>query len=185
MRVQVLFIVGCFLADTLIGLFLPHSFLPGDIVFVPCLGMSALVLSQKRMNRVDSFLIAVIGGFLYGFLEANQPLVYAIVFGSINLIVDQWKKHIMDSLTENCVLVIVTIFVKEFLVYLMMTILGVTQMPLQMWLVSRAILTIVVNGLFVVLIVFVSRMIEDIMLLREKRIRKEEVISWWNVLSKR
>lgn len=184
MILQVLFIAICFMMDEVMGNFLPHSFLCGDIVITSCLGLSALVLSSRKMKRIDSLLISVLFGLYYDFYVAHTFLICTITFVLINLLVSKWQKHITESVFESCLLVFATIFVKEFLVYFMMTLLSETYMTFITWLTTRAFMTLVVNGIFVVIIVFVSRYIEDMMLLREKKIRNEEKISWWKISSK-
>ena len=181
MIIQVLLISFCFCLDIVISNFLPHSFFPSDIVVTSCLGLSALVLMQRKMDRIDSLLISIIFGLIYDYFIAHTMLVCTIAFAIVNLLVSQWQKHITESLFENCLLAFVTIFVKEFLVYFMMTLLSETAMTFDVWILSRASLTLLVNTIFVIVIVFISRMVEDMILMREKRIRKEEKISWWKI----
>ena len=90
----------------------------------------------------------------------------------------------MESVLECLLLAISTIFVKELIVYLYMLMSQVTQMRIALWLTNRLFLTLLINGVLVVVIIFASRTIEDYILLREKRIRKEESISWLDLLSK-
>ena len=90
----------------------------------------------------------------------------------------------MESVLECLLLAISTIFVKELIVYLYMLMSPVTQMRIALWLTNRLFLTLLINGVLVVVIIFASRTIEDYILLREKRIRKEESISWLDLLSK-
>ena len=184
MILQVLFISVCFMMDEVIGNLLPHSFLPGDIVITSCLGLSALVLAQRKMDRIDALLIAAVFGLLYDYFAAHSFLVCTITFVIISLAVSQWQKHITESMLESSLLVFTTIFVKEFLVYFIMTLLSETLMPFSVWLVSRAFLTLIFNGVLVILIVWMSRFMEDMILMREKKIRKEETISWWKISSK-
>ncbi|MGN1343936.1 MAG: hypothetical protein ACI4U3_05110 [Traorella sp.] len=184
MIVQILFIIICFLLDLVIGTLLPHSFLPNDIVITSCLGLSALVITQRKMNKIDSLLISVVCGLFYDFYVAHTFLVCTIAFVVVNLLVSMWQYHITDSLLETCLLVFTTIFVKEFLVYFLMSLLSETSLPFILWLSSRAIFTLLFNSFLVVLIVWISRYVEDMMLLREKKIRKEETISWWKISSK-
>lgn len=181
MIIQVLLITFCFCLDIVISNFLPHSFLPTDIVVTSCLGLSALVLMQRKMNRIDSLLIYIIFGLIYDYFIAHTVLVCTIAFSIVHILVSQWQKHITESLFENCLLAFVTIFVKEFLVYFMMTLLSQTAMTFEVWITSRATLTLIINTVFVVVIVFISRIVEDMILMREKRIRKEEKISWWKI----
>ena len=65
-----------------------------------------------------------------------------------------------------------------------MSLCSYTTLSFTSWLTSRAILTIFANGILVIIIVLISRYVEDLMLLREVRIRKEETISWWKISSK-
>ena len=181
MIIQVLLISFCFCLDIVISNFLPHSFFPTDIVVTSCLGLSALVLMQRKMDRIDSLIISIIFGLIYDYFIAHTFLVCTIAFAIINLLVSQWQKNITESLFENCLLAFVTIFVKEFLVYFMMTLLSETAMTFDVWILSRASLTLLINTVFVIVIVFISRIVEDMILMREKRIRKEEKISWWKI----
>ena len=181
MIIQVLLISFCFFFDILISNFLPHSFLPTDFVVTSCIGLSALVLMQRKMDRIDSLLISIIFGLIYDYFIAHTFLICTIAFVIVNLLVSQWQKHITESLFENCLLAFVTIFVKEFLVYFMMTLISETSMSFDAWLLNRAILTLTFNTIFVIVIVFISTIVEDMILMREKRIRKEEKISWWKI----
>lgn len=181
MILQIVFIFLCFSLDFIFGAIYPHSFLPQDIVITSCLGLSALVISQRNMNRFDSFLISVIVGLLYDFFISHSFLICTIAFSIVNILVSLWQKHITESIIETCTLVFTTIFVKEFLVYFLMSLCSYTSLSFVSWLTSRAILTLIVNGFLVVIIVLISRYVEDLMLLREVRIRKEESISWWKI----
>lgn len=181
MVLQISFISLCFILDFIFGALYPHSFLPGDLVVTSCLGLSALVISQRNMDRIDSFLISVIYGLLYDFFISHSFLICTVVFALVNVLVSNWQKHVTESIFETCTLVFTTIFVKEFLVYFIMNLCSYTSLSFTTWLTSRAIVTLIVNGFLVVIIVLISRYVEDLMLLREVRIRKEESISWWKI----
>ena len=184
MIVSLSFIALCFILDLIIGTMLPHSFIPGDIAVTSCLGLSAFVLSQRKMNNLDAFLISVIIGLCYDFFVAHSFLTCTFVFVIIYVLVSFWQYHITDSIFENCLLVFTTIFVKEYLVYFFMSLSQETFMSLSTWLTTRCFLTLLLNSIFVVVIVLLSRLFEDMKLMREKRIRKEESISWWKISSK-
>lgn len=184
MIVHVLFILLCFFIDGIISVLFPASFIPFDLVFVPSLGFAALVLTNRHLNDIDATLLFVAFGMFYDYFVAREFLVYAIVFLILNFVIRLWSKHMMESVIESLLLVISTIFVKELIVYLYMYMTHVTEMSMLMWLTNRLFLTILINGILVILIIFASRTIEEIILLREKRIRKEETLSWLELLSK-
>lgn len=182
---HILFIASCFIGDLILAALFPVSFEPMAFVFIPCLGFSALVLSSKHMNNLDSFLLFIFFGLLVDYFLTDTFLVYTIVFGMNALIVNQWQKHLMDSLIESVLLVIATIFVKEFLVYLFMSITSMTQMALMDWVLRRLALTLFINGCFVFVIVFAMRFAEDVASAHERKIRKEESISWLKLFLRR
>ena len=179
-----LFILACFLLDGLIMILFPNSFDPYAMTFVPCLGLSALVLASRHMDKTDSLLMFLMFGVFYDFFVTREYLIYALIFVLLSFIVRIWSNHMMESVLECLLLAISTIFVKELIVYLYMLMSQVTQMRIALWLTNRLFLTLLINGVLVVVIIFASRTIEDYILLREKRIRKEESISWLDLLSK-
>lgn len=184
MIISVLFILGCFLGDVVLSALFPASFLPTDMIFVHGLGLSSLVLTKRHMDPIDSHLLFLLFGLLYDFYAGEGMGFYMIVFGILSFIVAQWQKHMMDSIFESALLCIATIFVKELLVYFFMYLMHHTSMTLIDLFVNRIFLTIIVNGILVFLIIFASRMIDDLILMREKQIRKEEHVSWWKLKSK-
>ncbi len=179
-----LFILVCFLLDELLMVLFPNSFDPYSMIFVPCLGLSALVLASRHMDKTDALLIFLGFGMFYDFFVVREHLIYALIFVLLSFIVRIWSNHMMESVLESLLLVISTIFVKELIIYLYMLMSQVTQMNIALWLTNRLFLTLLVNGVLVVVIIFASRTIEDFILMREKRIRKEETISWLDLLSK-
>ena len=59
-----LFILCCFLLDSLLSLVFPQSFLPSEMIFVPCLGLASLVLTQQHLKKVDAMLLSYFWNFL-------------------------------------------------------------------------------------------------------------------------
>lgn len=182
---HILFIASCFIADLVLAALFPISFEPMALVFIPCLGFSALVLSSKHMNKMDAFLLFVLFGLLVDYFLTDTFLLYTVVFALCSLIVSQWQKHLMDSLIESVLLVIATIFVKEFLVYLFMSITSMTEIALMDWVLRRLTLTLLINGCFVFVIVFAMRFADDIASAHERKIRKEESITWLKLFLRR
>lgn len=180
-----LFILCCFLLDSLLSLVFPQSFLPSEMIFVPCLGLASLVLTQQHLKKVDAMLLFLIFGIFYDYFIANTQFLYMIVFAILCILSRFWAKHVMESVLECLLLAISTIFVKELIVYLVMRITHATMMSISMWLVNRLFLTLLINGILIVIIIFASRVIEDFILMREKRIRKEETVSWLNLRLRR
>lgn len=184
MILQIAYIVFSFIMDGVLSLLFPASFIPYDIVFVPCLGIASLVLSNRQMNQFESLLIFTIFGLLYDFFISDMFPVYTLVFILLNVINNQWQKHIMESTIESTLLVLTSILVKEFVVYFTMTLTHQSTMVFTQWMMNRLFFTLIINGICVVVLVYLSKLVVDLMKQRELRIRKEETIPWWKMIGK-
>lgn len=173
-----LLIFACFLLDGAISVIFPVKFGISGLYFVPCLGFSALVLTIRHMDFTDSLIVSTLFGMFYDFFYANTPFLYTIVFALLALITRLWIKQINESIIENLLLCISTIFVRELVIYFIMMTSNQTTMTFNTWMVNRMFLTLVVNGVLVLALVFISYIVEDHLQRREIRIRREERLPW-------
>lgn len=173
-----LLIFACFLLDGAISVIFPVKFGISSLYFVPCLGFSALVLTIRHMDFTDSLIVSTLFGMFYDFFYANTPFLYTIVFAILALITRIWIKQINESIIENLLLCISTIFVRELVIYFIMISSNQTTMTFNTWMVNRMFLTLVVNGVLVLALVFISYIVEDHLQRRELRIRREERLPW-------
>ncbi|NBK98174.1 MAG: rod shape-determining protein MreD [Erysipelotrichia bacterium] len=173
-----LLIFICFLLDGILNVLFPAQFGANTLYFVSCLGFSALVLTIRHLDFRDSLIVSILFGIFYDFFYANTYFLYAILFLLLCLITRLWIKQINESMIENVFLCISTIFVRELIVYLFMIISDQTTMVFNTWLVNRMFLTLVVNGVLVLALVFVSHVVEDRLQRRELRLRREERLPW-------
>ncbi|MDD3049370.1 MAG: rod shape-determining protein MreD [Bacilli bacterium] len=178
MWARYLLIFVCFLLDGAISVIFPVKFGASGLYFVPCLGFSAMILTIRQLDLKDSIIISILFGFFYDFFYANTSFLYAIVFVLLCLLTRLWIKQINESLIENLLLCISTIFVRELMVYFIMISSNTTTMGFNMWMVNRMFLTLVVNGILVLALVFVSYIVEDRLQRREIRLRREERLPW-------
>lgn len=178
MWTRYLLIFTCFLLDGAISVIFPVKFGASGLYFVPCLGFSAMVLTIRQMDFIDSLITAILFGMFYDFFYANTPFLYAIVFTLLCLLTRIWIKQINESMIENLLLCISTIFVRELMIYFIMITSNQTIMSFNTWMVNRMFLTLVVNGILVLALVFVSYIVEDHLQRRELQLRREERLPW-------
>lgn len=184
MRTNVFFVLGCFVIDGILMTLFPSSFLMRSQIFIPSIGFCAMVLTIRKFDFINACLFACCFGMFYDFFYAQTFLTYAIIYTVIAMIVCVWSKHMTDTLIELLILSISTLFVKELVVYFLMYLQGLTQMSLQNWFVEREFNTLIINSLLLCIIVFLTRIKDDYLKIKESRIRKEERISWMNVSSR-
>lgn len=178
MAANYFFVFLAFILDGVINMIFPVKFAFNTMYFVPCLGFCALVLTVRKMEKLDSLLLAIIAGMFYDFFYANTPFLYLIIFFLLCLITRLWVKQISDSLIETILLCISTIFIRELMVYFYMHISNQSALSFNEWLVNRMFLTLLINGILVTLLVFMSSLKDEYLRRKDIKQRKEEKLPW-------
>ena len=89
-----------------------------------------------------------------------------------------------ETLVESLVLCIVTIFVKDLLIYCYMNFQRITSMSLMLWAERYELMTLLANAILVMVIVFLIRIKDDYLEMKALRIRKGEKVEWFRLKSK-
>lgn len=176
--IHYLLMIPAFIADFVLQALFPTIFNMNQLYFVPSIAFCVMVLSVRKMGTLDSFLFCISFGFIYDFVYTDFIFFYAIVYAFICGVVGLWTRHINNSVLENTLLCISTLFLKEVIVYLYMLISNQTYIGIQEWLTNRIYLTVLVNAIMVAFIVFLTYLRDDYLLQRETKIRKEEKLPW-------
>lgn len=184
MGAHILLVLLCFLTDEILMVIFPGNYLLNGLLFISNLGFSAMILTIRKFSFLDSILFAVAWGMVYDFVFAQTFLVYAIVFGIVACLLRLWSKHMTDTLIESLILCIVTIFAKDLLVYFYMYFNRITALSLMNWAEHYELLTLLANTILVMIIVFLMRIKDDYLFMKEKRIRRGEKIEWFRLKSK-
>ncbi len=184
MLARYLLVFACFLIDGAIAMAFPGNFGASGMYFVPCLGFCAMVLTIRHLDFVDSLILSILFGMFYDFFYSFTPFLYTFIFVVMCLLVRVWIKQINESMLENVLLCVATVFVKELIVFLLMIGLQQTTMAFNTWLVDRIFLTLVVNGILVWILVFISILVDDYIHHKELQTRKEERLPWMRIKQK-
>ena len=178
MRQRYLMVFLCFLLDSALNALFPAQIGTEHLYFVSCAGFCAVILNVRKMDLVDSLIMAAFAGMFYDFFYANTPFLYLVVFVLVTLLARLWIRVINQSTIENILLCIASILVREALVYAYMIFFKQASMAFSAWLSSRIFLTLTVNMGIVVLLLLFSYAMENRIRQKEVRIRKEEHLHW-------
>lgn len=181
---HLLFVVFCFLIDEVLMILFPNSYLVDTLMFIPNLGFCAMILTVRKFNLIDTCLFAFGCGMIYDFCFANTFLIYAIVYTLVACLLPLWSKHMTDTLIESLILAIVTIFVKDLLIYFYMSFQRMTEMSLTLWAERYELLTLLANAILAMVIVYLIRIKDDYLEMKARRIRKGEKVEWFRLKSK-
>ncbi|MEG1474326.1 MAG: rod shape-determining protein MreD [Longicatena sp.] len=178
---HLIFVLICFSLDEILISVFPNSYLLNDLLFIPNLGFCAMILTIRKFDFIDSCLFSFGCGMIYDFVFANSFLVYAIAFTIVACLLQLWSKHLTDTIIESLILCIVTIFVKDLLVYFYMSFQKSTNMSLMEWAEKFELLTLLANAILVMVIVFFIRIKDDYLKMKALRIRKGEKVEWFRL----
>lgn len=178
---HVLFVSICFVMDEILMTCFPNSFLINDLLFVSNLGFCAMMLTVRKFDRLDSCLFCFVFGMIYDVVFANTFLTYAILFTIVACLLRLWSKHMTDTIIESLILCIVTIFAKDILVYLFMSLQQVSDISFLMWAQKYELLTLLVNAILSMVIVLMIRIKDDYMKMKAVQIRKGEKVNWFRL----
>ena len=89
-----------------------------------------------------------------------------------------------DTLIESLILAIVTIFVKDLLIYFYMSFQRMTEMSLKLWAERYELLTLLANAILAMVIVYLIKIKDDYLEMKARRIRKGEKVEWFRLKSK-
>ncbi len=181
---HIVFVILCFLMDEVLSVLFTNSYLIKDLIFVSNLGFCAMVLTIRKFSFIDSCLFAFVCGMIYDFCFANTFLIYAIIYTIIACLLQLWSKHMTETLFESIVLAIVTIFVKDLLIYCYMSFQRITSMSLMLWAERYELLTLLGNAILVMAIFYLIRIKDDYLEVKALRIRKGEKVEWFKLKSK-
>lgn len=181
---HILLVLMAFGIDEIITVCFPNSFLVNELLFIPNLGFCAMILTLRKFDFLDSCLFAFVFGMFYDFLFANTFLTYAIIFTIVGILLQLWSKHMTDSLIESLILCIVTIFVKDMMIYLLMSFQKTTNITLINWMEKYELLTLLTNAILSMFIYFLLRIKDDYLKMKALRIRKGERVEWFRLKSR-
>ncbi|MGX8852051.1 rod shape-determining protein MreD [Amedibacillus sp. YH-ame10] len=181
---HVIFVLLCFLVDEILMILFPNSFLINDLLFISNIGFCAIMLTIRKFDWINTCLFAFGFGMFYDVVFANTFLVYAFIFTIVACCLRFWSKHMTDTVIESLILCIVTIFAKDFLVYLFMNLQRTTDISFMVWAEKYELLSLLTNAILSMIIVFLIRIKNDYLKMKAIQVRKGEKIEWFRLKSK-
>jgi len=182
-KVHGAFFAICFLTDTLLGILFPvdTSFL--TLVFIPQMTLAGLILSVNDMNLTNHLLLAMGLGLWIDFTRYGFEFVTTFAFLLTVLVVHIWSKHMSESIYERVILVVIGIFVNEWILYFFLTLTGTIRLDMVEWLSRREFLTILGNVPLIVACIYLNDFKEDQLSKQDRVKRAKEKVHWMNVNS--
>lgn len=182
--IHFLVVIGWMLLDSILMQLFPNSYLIQDLLFFSQLGYCAMILTLRKFTLLDSILFALLCGFTYDFFFANTYLLHAIVYVLLALLVRLWNKHMEDSIIESIVLAIVTIFIKDLMIYVWMCLQQDKILDFFLWVQRFELKSILFAIIGVIFVFYFHQIKEDYIERRAQALRRGERVEWFRLQSK-
>ena len=129
-----------FVIDSILRFYLPSSILKLNLTIVPYVGVMMFDLLTNTIDEDHRYIFAGICG-IYG----NSIFVYVLLFFMYSFFEKRYMKKAVMTYFEAIVIVVLTIFVQESVLYSLMWITNTTQLVITTFLIKRLLPTLLFN----------------------------------------
>ena len=172
------FLILCCLIDFILSNVLVSDFAMVSTIIAPATIYIGLICVCREKELIRSVFLAFLVGIFIDFIAMNHFLVLALVYVVGILVSRIWSQQLSNSLFEQTILLLSTIFVKEILVYLCMLANNSFSIGISIWLQQRCIPTLLVNIPLILLALGLFELKKRFDARKENAKRKEESLFW-------
>lgn len=172
-----LYVLCCFILDQVLILLFPSSYLLQQMIFIPSLGFCAILLTVRKFDLLSGVLFAFGFGLFYELFFSQTFMIYPLVYSLCVLLLKYWSKQVGYSLVESMLLCSILVFVKDFIVYLLMLVSNMTKLSFMNWLCNIELFSIGINTILIIFIFLILNRKDDLLMRKNIRLKSEEKLS--------
>jgi len=167
--------------DTVLNSVFPIDYSSVRMSFISNMGIIGLMFVSRELSFKDSLIFAFLFGILIDTTHYAYFLLFALSYTITILIVRVWANQINNSIPEIIILGILTIFVKEMVVFTIIRVLGISSMSFLTWFTSRQFLSLIGNIPLIVLAYYGYDLKNRFEINKDKARRRNEKTLWMKV----
>ncbi len=134
-----------FVIDSILRFYLPSSILKLNLTIVPYVGVMMFDLLTNTIDEDHRYIFAGISGIHFSVIYGNSIFVYVLLFFMYSFFEKRYMKKAVMTYFEAIVIVVLTIFVQESVLYSLMWITNTTQLVITTFLIKRLLPTLLFN----------------------------------------
>ena len=134
-----------FIVDSILRFYLPSSILKVNLTVIPYVGVMMFDLLNNTIDEDHRYIFAGICGIYFSGIYGNSIFVYVLLFFIYSFFEKRYMKKAVMTYFEAIVIVILTIFVQESVLYSLMWITNTTQLAITTFLIKRLLPTLLFN----------------------------------------
>lgn len=134
-----------FVIDSVLRFYLPSSILKLNLTIVPYVGVMMFDLLTNTIDEDHRYIFAGICGIYFSVIYGNSIFIYVLLFFMYAFFEKRYMKKAVMTYFEAIVIVVLTIFVQESVLYSLMWITNTTQLVITTFLIKRLLPTLLFN----------------------------------------
>ena len=183
-RYAFIFLIVLALLDQFLSLIFPVDFTYTTLSFMPHLCFCGFLLMIYNQNLLNRILYACLCGICIGMFFDSQILLNVIMYCAFGAGIGFFKNQIQENDWFGFVYVLVGVFLNDFISFGFFKIIHQLTMPLIIWLVHVEFLTLVVNAIFILVLIYIMSVFSRYTTIKELRYRRFEKMKMENIKRK-
>lgn len=134
-----------FIFDSVIGYFLSSSLIKTHFTMISYASLAMFILLNNSIDEGHRYIFSIICGMYYSVIYGDSIFIYTLLYVMYAFCVKNYMKKATFTYFEAIVMVVLTIFVQEFVLYLLMWIANTTRLFIITFIIKRLLPTILFN----------------------------------------
>ena len=178
-----IYLILCFLADLILSQIFPVDYALYRLNFIPHVGLIGLMLVARELDLKTALIMAFGFGLFLDLTHYGYFLMNAFVFTLTIWVLRQWSNQVNESIVELLVLGVLTIFVKEFLIFGILHLFDASHMRFLVWFTHWQFLSLLGNLPLMALAVYGYHLVEGFLSHKDRIRRQGEKTLWMKMLN--
>lgn len=176
-----IYLIFCFTIDTFLNIIFPIDYSSIRLSFVSSMGIVGIMFITRDLDFINSLLYAFIFGIFVDFTHYAYFSLFALSFTLTILLIRVWSNQVNESLPEFIILGILTIFVKEIIIFIIIRGLNLSAMTFLTWFTYRQFISLIGNIPLIILAYYGYALKNQFEVRKDIVRRKHEKTLWMKV----
>jgi rod shape-determining protein MreD len=131
--------------DAILSSVIPVDFASVRLSMVSHMAFMGVILLVYKMNLTRALIIAALLGLIIDLGHEGYITLHALVYVATVIISRYWSSQVNDEYTELTILLILSVFIKELIIWALMRMGGMSSMSMLVWFTQHQALSLLFN----------------------------------------
>lgn len=178
---KLIYLFFCFFMDILFSIIFPVDYANVRLSFVSNMGIIGIMFISRELDIKNSLLLAFVFGLFIDLTHYSYFLLMALSYTITIFIMRNWSNQVNESIPEIIILGVLTIFVQNSIVFIIMRLLNLSSYSFILWMTYRQFLTLLGNIPIIVLAYYAYNVKNQLEIKKDKVRRRNEKTLWMKV----